>query len=945
MKKIFTFFAILFVAYMHSKGAELVGVGQYYPTLKSAFDDINNGTLTGNIELQITSDITEIGIAELFESGYGGFSSYSSVKIYPVGAGNYTINGSIKLKNADNVTIDGRVNQIGNTPSLTINSTNSYAINLVDAEHIKVKYCTLIGSYTVLSLTAGQWTGSNYCKFNNITFKYQNKNQSNNALFESSPFLLNGLNHHHDTIQDCNFDGFLSYNDPINVFKYPHAILLKDGNYAWYIEGNSFYDSGFSVSTQNTSARAIAVRRGTNPAFPSSKIINNYIGGTAPFCGGTSLDITSTGNGEIKFVGIYIEGGTSDSAIVSNNTIKNIRFFDNKHSVPLENSLNRISFTGIHTAFGSASITNNIIGSLNDANSITQTSISGQDTIIGIYNGSVENVYIHNNQIGSINATTNNGSENTNIIGIYKKSGAGKQYISNNTIGGVYGLSYNSNNTGHSETIGILAIDGDSTFVINNSISNLTNNSIGNSGGVYGIMLVGTTKNTITNNTISNLSTLSRNVSKPCAAGIFTYYARMYKNKIFNIQSTTTENVNVEATGIVTTNLGIPPLSEAYQNFIYDITTQATGAQAIASGITGQIFEYFVNNIIALGNSSRRVYAINAMTRNCIFNTVHISGKSNFESSCARFTLNYIPSMKNNILINEKSNISGNSLKHFAMINNHVQFNDVNSNYNIYYIPNIDSGGAYGRFNGIEYDNFATFKSIKTTDSNSVNFDPMLVNAGSPNPLDYYPSNPLIGDNSVSFNTDYFDNIRNINFWAGAIQSSSPLPLNWEQFTAQDKDLYVELNWITLNEKNCSHFNVQSSMDGINWDNLKYVTAQNNEFNIYTEKDFTSFTGSKFYRIQQVDLDGKINYSSVQKINRKQTETFILYPNPTIDNMYIHTQTNAIVEIYSTEGKHLFTQNISPSKNQLNLTQLIKGNYIIRIKDDYKTFTTRFTKQ
>lgn len=74
---------------LHTYAQTMVGAGQTYTTLKAAFDDINNGTLTGNIELQITSSITETQLATLNASG-SGFASYNNVVIYPIGAG-YTI--------------------------------------------------------------------------------------------------------------------------------------------------------------------------------------------------------------------------------------------------------------------------------------------------------------------------------------------------------------------------------------------------------------------------------------------------------------------------------------------------------------------------------------------------------------------------------------------------------------------------------------------------------------------------------------------------------------------------------------------------------------------------------------------------------------------------------------------------------------------------------------
>ena len=98
MKKIILLFFVLTTIVQKTFSQELVGAGQTYATLKAAFDDINAGNLTGAIELQITSSTTSATDAALNASGVG-FVSYSSIKIYPVGIGGYTIDENIVNNN------------------------------------------------------------------------------------------------------------------------------------------------------------------------------------------------------------------------------------------------------------------------------------------------------------------------------------------------------------------------------------------------------------------------------------------------------------------------------------------------------------------------------------------------------------------------------------------------------------------------------------------------------------------------------------------------------------------------------------------------------------------------------------------------------------------------------------------------------------------------------
>jgi hypothetical protein len=174
------------------------GSGANYSTLKQAFDNINNGTITGTILLQVTGSTTEAASATLNASGSGS-ASYSSVLIFPT-VSRITISGTltaplIDLNGADNVTIDGRVNHTGITESLTIvnQSTSSTSgtstIRFInDATTNDIKYCNLKGSSLsaydgIICLSTALVTGNdnNFIQNNRIT--NHNGNRPVNSIF------------------------------------------------------------------------------------------------------------------------------------------------------------------------------------------------------------------------------------------------------------------------------------------------------------------------------------------------------------------------------------------------------------------------------------------------------------------------------------------------------------------------------------------------------------------------------------------------------------------------------------------------------------------------------------------------------------------------------------------------------------------------------------------
>ena len=134
MKRILSFVLLcgLFISQAGGQTIKTVGgSGANYTTLQAAFAAINTGTINGQIILQITGNTTETAAPVLYQSGYGGVSNYTSVTIYPtttsiaISANTGTNFPVIDLNGADNVTIDGRVNQTGTPNSLTLTNTNT----------------------------------------------------------------------------------------------------------------------------------------------------------------------------------------------------------------------------------------------------------------------------------------------------------------------------------------------------------------------------------------------------------------------------------------------------------------------------------------------------------------------------------------------------------------------------------------------------------------------------------------------------------------------------------------------------------------------------------------------------------------------------------------------------------------------------------------------------
>jgi hypothetical protein len=98
-----------------------------------------------------------------------------------------------------------------------------------------------------------------------------------------------------------------------------------------------------------------------------------------------------------------------------------------------------------------------------------------------------------------------------------------------------------------------------------------------------------------------------------------------------------------------------------------------------------------------------------------------------------------------------------------------------------------------------------------------------------------------------------------------ATYSSTPLPVTLLNFTVTKQGDNAQLNWSTSSEENNKGFEIQRSTDQSNWTVLNFIAGAGNS---QTEKDYQYLdqnlpAGTYYYRLRQVDYDGKSSFSKV----------------------------------------------------------------------------------
>ncbi|WKN46060.1 T9SS type A sorting domain-containing protein [Tunicatimonas pelagia] len=124
----------------------------------------------------------------------------------------------------------------------------------------------------------------------------------------------------------------------------------------------------------------------------------------------------------------------------------------------------------------------------------------------------------------------------------------------------------------------------------------------------------------------------------------------------------------------------------------------------------------------------------------------------------------------------------------------------------------------------------------------------------------------------------------------GSTTAANPLPVEFLEFTAEAQRFSVLLKWKTASEENNDFFEVQRSKDGKSWEAIGVVDGAGNSTTVlsYSYKDENPLVGTIYYRLRQVDFDGRFEHSktaSVEVDGFSPLNTSVLdirvFPNPT----------------------------------------------------------------
>lgn len=224
-------------------------------------------------------------------------------------------------------------------------------------------------------------------------------------------------------------------------------------------------------------------------------------------------------------------------------------------------------------------------------------------------------------------------------------------------------------------------------------------------------------------------------------------------------------------------------------------------------------------------------------------------------------------------------------------------------------------------------------------------------------PVDTTDANVTVyTDNTITDTSRYYYRVRGINAsgtsgYSNTVSSSAPVPVELVSFTAAAHGSAITLTWSTASETNNRGFEIQRKQSGYHntgWLAVGFVSGAGSTAepqNYSFSDDLGNFTGAVYYRLKQIDYDGKSSLSNESSVLLESADKqYIIvqnYPNPFNPSTTIRFAipvmaqvTVMITDILGSEASVFRMGELSPGGHELqwDATSFAAGIYYLRVK-------------
>jgi hypothetical protein len=178
-------------------------------------------------------------------------------------------------------------------------------------------------------------------------------------------------------------------------------------------------------------------------------------------------------------------------------------------------------------------------------------------------------------------------------------------------------------------------------------------------------------------------------------------------------------------------------------------------------------------------------------------------------------------------------------------------------------------------------------------------------------------------------------------------KSNDPLPIKLLGFTVDKSGNSVLLRWQVTNEENSDRYEVEYSADGSRFDKIGMLKSKQGASNTYQlVHNAPNLSRANYYRLRQVDLDGRFSYSPVRMVKFGKN-ILTITPNPATSFIKVFSSQSPLnISVFDQSGKKVASHMLTDGMLQINISGLAKGSYtIVAGKDGQRLETTRIIKQ
>ena len=215
---------------------------------------------------------------------------------------------------------------------------------------------------------------------------------------------------------------------------------------------------------------------------------------------------------------------------------------------------------------------------------------------------------------------------------------------------------------------------------------------------------------------------------------------------------------------------------------------------------------------------------------------------------------------------------------------------------------------------------------------------------------------PTIGTLGTHYSISYTFSNGFSGFGAGIPGAGGTLPIELLSFTGKLQSENVKLNWSTSFEQNSKGFEIEKSLDGINFRKIGFVAGagNSNSTRTYTFTDPHRAVEFNYYRLKLVDIDNTFAYSDVVLVkNAFGKQDVYLAGNPITNSINIQFAKSpngkVSVSIYDMKGSKIYTvtyNNYTQTSLQINTPNklLAHGIYSVKVETAGKIYSLKAIK-